>query len=211
MKKLELLQTTIIKDKPEKIKMQNAFILPSGEFYLAKGYTGCNPSHQLESSALAVARQEFNYDVKAHYKTYVKECLEEAKKDGPTKLVFNYLEDAKTGEYTLEKDEFGILRKVPTSSYKTQEIISHYYLSTILVHFYGYALFARHEDLHKPKIFYECSLIPYPQYYGKEATEEQLNTLRELFALNEIFKTEVEREHAYQRVLSHYNVGKWRY
>ena len=212
MKKLELLHPSIIKAEPEKIKRSNAFILPSGEFYLAKGFTGCNPSHQLESSARAIARQEFDYDVKEHYKAYVKACLEEAQKNGPAKLVLNYLESAKYGiEYNWEQDEFENWIKVPTKNYKTQEILSHYYLSTILIHFYGYALFARREDIHRPTVTYECSLIPYPKFYGKEATEEQLNTLRELFALDDIFKTEEEREQAYQRVLTHYNVGRWRY
>ena len=62
-----------IKKQVEVMKHNNAFILPNGSYVLAKGYTGCNPSHQLESSALQISRQLISPDIRAQYEDFVKD------------------------------------------------------------------------------------------------------------------------------------------
>lgn len=57
----------------ESIKHNNAFVLRDGSFILAKGYTGCNPSHQLESSALTISRNLMDEDMVKIYEAYLKE------------------------------------------------------------------------------------------------------------------------------------------
>ena len=74
MKKLILHNIQEIdRDKNTFVK-QNALIRPDGTFYLAKGYTGCNPWHQLESSALWVGRQDIGNDFILQYQQYLNEC-----------------------------------------------------------------------------------------------------------------------------------------
>ena len=53
------------------IKHNNACILPNGNYILAKGYTGCNASHQLESSALQISRELIG-DIRTEYDEFVK-------------------------------------------------------------------------------------------------------------------------------------------
>ena len=209
MKKLELYSSDIIITNPDIIKHNNAFILPDGKFYLAKGYTGCNPSHQLESSALAISRQDFDYDVKKAYNDMVEKELKLAQEFGSATTVFRQYDSVDFKYVRFALDEFGYLKKYITKPLEVREIIHHYYLSTILVHYYGYALFARYEDLHKNGVFYESSLIPYPDYYGKSASLEQIETLKQLFLLNST--NEEACEESFKRVLHHQNVGRWRY
>lgn len=164
MKKLILHSVQEInKDKSTFIK-QNALIKPDGTFYLAKGYTGCNPWHQLESSALWVGRQDIGYDFIEKYENYLKELEEN--------------EPLKYREY-LEN-----LRKVSSVIGATKL----YDKRSVLVHFYGYVLFCRTEYIKafddRDK-FYEQSLVPNASIYGKEITKEQTNTLEELFDIND--------------------------
>ena len=55
-KKLDIYTIEDIEKTPEKFVHNNAFIKPNGDIFIAKGYTGMNPSHQLESSALSIGR-----------------------------------------------------------------------------------------------------------------------------------------------------------
>lgn len=135
------------------IKHNNAFISPDGSFYLAKGYTGCNPSHQLESSALAILRQTIGYNIKNE------ECVG----------YFNNL---------------GVNYKNVVDG-KVKRL---YYLRSILVHYYGYALFARQEIIEsydKRNRFFDCSLVPNPEFYDKQITTMQIEVLKRLFELND--------------------------
>lgn len=209
MKRLELLSPDLISTTPDKIKGNNAFILPNGSFYLAKGYTGCNPSHQLESSALAIARQEFDYDVKKDYNDKVEEQLKIAKELGPAVKVFRQYDSVDSKDISFTLDENGYIKKYITKPLEAREIIQHYYLSTILVHYYGYTLFARYQDMHRQDVFYEVSLIPFPDYYGHQATSEQIETLEQLFKLNDA--NEKCSQENLKRVLHHQHVGRWRF
>ena len=130
-----------IETKKEEILHHNAFIRKDGTFYLAKGYTGCNPHHQIESSALWIGRQDIGYD------------FEERFRDA-------YQKAGKNPKY---------LR----------------YLRTILVHYYGYALFCRQQLIHLDKERYvDESCVPFAKFYGHEATEEQIRVITKLFELN---------------------------
>lgn len=145
--KLILYSQNDINDQLTLIKQNNAFILQDGSFYLAKGYTGCNPCHQLESSALDVLRDKIGFEIKK----------------------------ADCKKYLLSNDE----------NYKTKYL---YYLRSILVHYYGYALFARQELISSYKDrnkFFDCSIIPNPEYYGREITPSQIQTLENLFRIND--------------------------
>ncbi len=67
------------------------------------------------------------------------------------------------------------------------ELRKFYYIRNILVEFYGYGLFARIQRMDVEPYreqFWDCSMLPDPKYYGKTATKEQLNTLQELFKIN---------------------------
>lgn len=205
-KKLQVYRVEDIKEKGEEIKKHNAFIRRDGTFYLAKGYTGCNPSHQLDSSALQVGRQDIGLDFIEKYKesyqniepsliTYTEEEKLELFKEY---VHFKVLEDRwlqlKEGrlkddtqisinvyEYYLESD-IKFRQERVMQKRELQRIRS------ILIHYYGYALFARKEDvdseLGRGKVFYDESIIPNPEYYGQSATEEQLETLEELYTLD---------------------------
>ena len=70
MKKLKIYLPNEI---DESIKHNNAFVLRDGSFILAKGYTGCNPSHQLESSSLSISRGFMDLDMVKLYEAYLKE------------------------------------------------------------------------------------------------------------------------------------------
>lgn len=87
------------------------------------------------------------------------------------------------------------------------------YLRDILVHYYGYAMFARREKLNQPhgkNHFIDYSMIPNVLYCGKEVTSDQIKTLRELFNLNDdgtldpTFFAYTKEEH-FQKVLTHRN------
>lgn len=126
----------------ESIKHNNAFILRDGSFILAKGYTGCNPSHQLESSALTISRSFMDEDMVKLYEDYLKE----------------------------------------------HDMNKLYYLRSMLVHYYGMGLFARVEHIkafNDRNKYSDYSMIPNPKYYGKSATNEQLDTMAKLFELND--------------------------
>jgi hypothetical protein len=128
--KLILYNQEDIMAKVNLIKHNNAVILPNGKFYLAKGYTGCNPSHQLESSALAIARKDIAYDIMAEYNAY------------------------------CDKNDVSLSKRFR-------------YLRSVLVHYYGYTLFARTElikSFNDRNRFVDYSLTPNPKYYNKEAT-----------------------------------------
>ena len=71
VKNLNIYSLGDIDTKKDVIKHNNAFILPDGSFVLAKGYTGCNPSHQLESSALQICRKLTDKDLKKEYESYI--------------------------------------------------------------------------------------------------------------------------------------------
>lgn len=152
-KKLVLYRPTDISIKSEFIKHNNAFILPDGAFYLAKGYIGCNPSHQLESSALMILREIIGYDIKKE------ECADYFNSAGIN--FYNHIVD-------INSENF-------------------YYLRSILVHHYGYTLFARQESIesyNNRNKFYDCSLIPNPNFSDKKVTAVQIEVLKLLFELN---------------------------
>lgn len=145
--KLELHNLQEIDKEKSIFVHQNAFIKPDGTFYLAKGYTGCNPSHQIESSALWIGRKEIGDDFVQKFKEYYDKLMWE--KQSPKYL---------------------------------------YYLRTILVHYYGYALFCRTEIIKSFKDrnrFYENSLVPDLELYGKEVTPEQIEVIRKLYEIND--------------------------
>jgi hypothetical protein len=151
--KLILYNPDDINSQLELIRHNNAFILADGNFYLAKGYTGCNPCHQLESSALTVLRKKIGYDIKKA------ECE-------------NYLQGLGINYRKIIND-------------KTKYL---YYLGSILIHYYGYALFARQELISSYKErnrFFDCSLIPNPKINNKEITALQTETLEKLFDIND--------------------------
>lgn len=128
--------------KKEEILHQNAFIRKDGTFYLAKGYTGCNPHHQIESSALWIGRQDIGFDFEERFR----EAYQKAE-NHPKRLR---------------------------------------YLRTILIHYYGYALFCRQQLIRTNQEKYaDYSCVPWKEYYGQEATEEQIRVLTKLFALND--------------------------
>lgn len=161
--KLTLVKQNNLFNNGKQYIKQNAFIKPNGDFYLAKGYTGCNPWHQLESSALWVGRQDIGYDFVEKYNEFI------------NKLKLNYKE---------YKNYLEALDKVSSVEFATEV----YDKRSILVHFYGYVLFCRTELVKTYKddgTFYENSLVPNPNLYGKEATLEQINTLEKLFNIND--------------------------
>lgn len=175
-----LFHPDILRQETSLLRHQNAFILPTGHFYWAKGYIGCNPSHQLESSALWISRAEFGsaFDLQETYRQAYQEIEEECQRMGkcrPKRL---------------------------------------YYLRSILVHFYGYVLFARQEDLFSPlgreQCFYDYSLIPDSDSYGKTATPAQLEVLHQLFEINRddfahSKDPNTSSERVFQKVLKHQN------
>ncbi|MDE5889221.1 MAG: hypothetical protein K2H20_04285 [Bacilli bacterium] len=164
MKKLVLHDIQEInKDNATFIK-QNALIRPDGSFYIAKGYTGCNPWHQLESSALWVGRQDIGYDFVERYQQYL-----------------NYLKEKDSEVY---KKYLENLRKVSRVIGATEL----YDKRSILVHFYGYTLFCRTELIkafNDRDIFFDQSVVPNPDLYGREITSEQKTTLEEFFNIND--------------------------
>lgn len=164
MKKLILHnRQEINRDKSTFVK-QNALIRPDGTFYLAKGYTGCNPWHQLESSALWVGRQDIGYDFVDKYKQFLKKLEQE--------------DISKYREY-LEN-----LRKNSPVEGATEL----YDKRSVLVHFYGYVLFCRIELIrafNDRDIFFDQTVIPESSIHGLEITLEQEETLRELFDVND--------------------------
>ena len=146
-KKLDIYTIEDIEKTPEKFVHNNAFIKPNGDIFIAKGYTGMNPSHQLESSALSIGRNEFGNDFPQKFKRAYERLIKEE-----------------------------------------QNLITLYYLRTILVHYYGYALFCRKEiikafdDRNK---YVDCSLVPNPDYFGRNVTDKQLSVMEELYDVND--------------------------
>lgn len=197
MKKLILHNIQEIdRDKDTFIK-QNALIKPDGTFYLAKGYTGCNPWHQLESSALWVGRQEIGNDFILQYQQYLKN-----------------LEERNTEEYRAYLENLRKFSRVIGA----KEL---YDKRSVLVHFYGYTLFCRTELIkafNDRDIFFDQSLIPNPLLHGKEITEEQKVTLETFFNINDgqdvsssgKGKYTKEKEEMLQLVLTNKNYGgRW--
>lgn len=163
MKKLTLLTFEQIEDRKEVFVKQNAFIKPDGSFYIAKGYTGCNPWHQLESSALWVGRQEFGQYFVEKYCDWLK-----------------YLEETNREEYERSLKRLRQISNVEKAPHL-------YDKRSILVQFYGFVLFCRTEVINSVKDrdkFFEQSLLPDPELYGKKITEEQKDTLGKFFDLN---------------------------
>lgn len=164
MKKLVLHNIQEINRDKDTFVKQNALIKPDGTFYIAKGYTGCNPWHQLESSALWVGRQEIGYDFIEKYQQYLKE-LEE---NNPIKYQ----------EYLKRIKDFSLIEGA-TKLYDKR---------SVLVHYYGYVLFCRIELIkafNDRDIFYDQTVIPEESLYGNKITLEQIDTLRELFNVND--------------------------
>lgn len=164
MKKLILHNIQEIdRDKNTFVK-QNALIRPDGTFYLAKGYTGCNPWHQLESSALWVGRQDIGNDFILQYQQYLNEL-----KENNAEAYREYLENLRKFSRVIGATEL-------------------YDKRSVLVHFYGYVLFCRTELIkafNDRDIFFDQSLIPDVSIHGRDITLEQIETLRELFSIND--------------------------
>lgn len=204
-KKLQVYRIEDIKERADEIKRHNAFIRKDGTFYLAKGYTGCNPSHQLDSSALQVGRQDIGLDFIEKYKDNYQNIdpslinyTEEEKLELFKQYVhFRAVEDGWQLKEEVLKDDMQIRLNSYEGSLKyyiktRQERVMQKWelqrIRSILIHYYGYALFAMKEDvdskLGREQVFYDESIIPNPEYYGQSATEEQLETLEELYYLN---------------------------
>ena len=226
-KKLQVYSIEDIKEKGEEIKRHNAFIRRDGTFYLAKGYTGCNPSHQLDSSALQVGRQDIGYDFIEKYKenyqsiepsliTYTEEeklalfqqyAHFEALRD-KWQLKQERLKDEmemyiNIWKYSLKRD-MKFRQKIVMQRNELQRIRS------ILIHYYGYALYAMKEDvdskLGRKQVFYDESIIPNPEYYGQSATKEQLETLEEIYYLD-CSKNYADKRLFY--IKNHLNSSSW--
>lgn len=196
MQQLTLLTFEQIEDRKEVFVKQNAFIKPDGSFYIAYGYTGCNPWQQLERSALLVGRQEIGKYFVEKYYDWLK-CLEETNKE-------EY-------ERSLKR-----LRQI-----SNVEKAPHLYdKRSILVQFYGFVLFCRTEVIrafNDRDKFFEQSLIPDPELYGKEITEKQKDTLKKFFDLNEEQnvtdfdkgKKVTDKDEILKLVLENKTVRKW--
>ncbi len=142
MRRTTIYSSKNIENQKKEIIHNNAFILPNGDYILAKGYTGCNPSHQLESSSLIISRDVLHKNILEEYEKYIK-------------------------------------------NHPDKENLC--YLRSILVHYYGLALFARVEyieSFNQREHFFDYSLIPNPKYYGNDATKDQIDTLTKLFEIN---------------------------
>lgn len=196
-KKLKVYTIEDIRDKQEEIKLHNAFIKSDGTFYLAKGYTGCNPSHQLDSSALQVGRQDIGLDFIEKYKENyqnIEPSLITYTEEEYSELLWQYacfkaLRDLRDKcEMPMRHYEWALDFDIKNRQKRVMMRCELQRIRSILVQYYGYALFAMKEDvdskLGREKEFYEESIIPNPEYYGKSATKEQIETLEELFYLN---------------------------
>lgn len=205
-KKLQVYKIEDIKLKADEIKKHNAFIRKDGTFYLAKGYTGCNPSHQLDSSALQVGRQDIGYDFIEKYKENyqkIEPSLINYTEEEKLALFQQYIHFKLLGDRSLEFEEGRLKDDTPISinvykyclesdiKFRQERVMQKWELQrirSILIHYYGYALFARKENvdskLGREKVFYDESIIPNPEYYGQSATEEQLATLEEIYTLD---------------------------
>lgn len=196
-KKLELYTKEDIRIKGEEIKRHNAFIRTDGTFYLAKGYTGCNPSHQLDSSALQVGRQDIGLDFiekyKENYQNIVPSLITYTEEEYSELLwqyaCFKSLRDLRDKcEMPMRHYEWALGLDIKNRQKRVMLRCELQRIRSILVQYYGYALFAMKENvdskLGREKEFYEESIIPNPEYYGKSATKEQIETLEELFYLN---------------------------
>lgn len=162
--KLILHNVDELKENKTTFIKQNAFIKPDGTFYIAKGYTGCNPWHQLESSALWVGRQDIGYDFIEKYHQFLKK-LEES-------------DPVKYQEYLKRIRAFSPI----IGATKLEDKRS------VLIHYYGYVLFCRTELIrafNDRDIFFDRSVIPEPSIHGREITLEQQTTLEELFNIND--------------------------
>lgn len=136
-----------VKKNSEIFVHQNAFIKPDGTIFIAKGYTGCNPSHQLESSALSIGRYDIGMDFANSFKATYERLMKEEKNP---KMLF--------------------------------------YLRSILVHYYGYTLFCRKEEIKAfddRNKYIESSLIPNPDYYDRDITTAQMDVMEELYDVND--------------------------
>lgn len=136
-----------VNENPEMFTHQNAFIRKDGSFYLAKGYTGCNPYQQVESSALWIGRYDIGMDFEERFRSHYERLM----RDGESPMYIKQLR-------------------------------------TILVQYYGYALFCRCEIIKSFKdrdIFCDCSLVPDEAWYGQKVTSEQISVLRTFIEINE--------------------------
>lgn len=193
-KKLQVYKVEDIREKGEEIKRHNAFIRRDGTFYLAKGYTGCNPSHQLDSSALQVGRQDIGLDFIEKYKeSYqnIEPSLITYTEEEYSELLWQYAcFEALRNKYEMPMRhyEWTLGLNIKNRQKRVMLRCELQRIRSILIHYYGYALFAKKEDvdskLGREKVFYDESIIPNPEYYGQSATEEQLETLEELYYLN---------------------------
>lgn len=185
-KKLKLYRVEDIREKEEEIKRHNAFIRSDGTFYLAKGYTGCNPSHQLDSSALQVGRQDIGVDFIEKYK--------ENNKNIEPSLITYTDEEIQELATKLEQYEYMIKLSIKFRQERVMDRLELKRIRSILIHYYGYALFARQENVKsksgREQVFYEESIFSNPEYYGKRATKEQMETLKELFYINDYSEIE---------------------
>lgn len=163
MNKLTLLNFDKFEGNKKFLVKQNAFIKPDGSFYIAKGYTGCNPWQQLESSALWVGRQEFGQYFAEKYYDWLK-----------------YLEETNKEEYQRSLKRLREISNVEKATYLCDK-------RSILVHFYGLVLFCRTEVINSVidrDKFFEESLLPDSLLYGKTMTDKQKDTLKKFFDIN---------------------------
>ena len=152
-KKLQVYTKEDIKEKGEVIKKHNAFIRRDGTFYLAKGYTGCNPSHQLDSSALQIGRQDIGYDFIEKYKENYQNIdpslitYTEEEKEKILKQYIRFESLKYENEYSMDFYEGSLERDIK----RRQEIVMWkaelQRIRSILIHYYGYVLYAMKEDV----------------------------------------------------------------
>lgn len=188
--KLELYTKEDIRKKGEEIKRHNAFIRSDGTFYLAKGYMECDPRQQLDSSALQVGRQDIGLDFIEKYKENYKNIV-------PSLITYT---DEEKRELLLQYANFKSLNykcEMPMAFYEDclanniknrQKLVmlrnELKRISSILIQYYGYALYAMKEDVDSELGREDESIVPNPEFYGKSATKEQIETLEKLYYLD---------------------------
>lgn len=206
LEKLEIYGPEDIKNNKEKIVRNNAFIRKDGLFYLASGYTGSEPSKRLESSARIIGKEYFGDNfIEKYLRKYPntfsrpnyhsnEDVIYLAKLlNIPPQIVEDNIAQNTLGIKKLRKDnDFNKIR-------------------SILIHFYGMALFARIEQVGKPIEnikYFDHSILPNPEWYGAKPTEEQLTTMKLLMNLNN--EDGIESPDVYiKKMTLHYDDSIW--
>lgn len=185
MKKLAVLDfygpNDIAKNK-DKIIRNNAFIRPDGFFYLASGYTGSSPSRKLESSAQVIGVEYLGADFIEKYKRKYPFIFSRPNYYSSEEVV--YLSKALNIPFEIIENNIAQNTLAIKKVRKEKEFDK---IRTILIHFYGMALFARMEQVNTgiDNIkYYDHSVLPNPEWYGAKPTHDQITTMKMLMDLN---------------------------